>query len=108
MDLMIESFSFCIGSLGTLRLSYPNYSGPSVGKTASAAISDGLEAVKILESSKETTMQSLQLHLSDAARPWLSKLPKGSIGSWSELTMQFTSNFRYTYKWPASIEEVKA
>jgi hypothetical protein len=38
----------------------------------------------------------------------LSKLEKESIGSWEDLTRQFTSNFRLTYKWPASIEEVKA
>jgi hypothetical protein len=29
-------------------------------------------------------------------------------GSWEELTKQFMSNFKSTYKWPASIEEVKA
>jgi hypothetical protein len=33
---------------------------------------------------------------------------KKTIGSWEELTKQFTSNFKSTYKWPASIEEVKA
>jgi hypothetical protein len=53
-------------------------------------------------------MQSLQLHLTSAARSWLSKLPKDSIGSWNELTKQFTSNFQSTYKWLASIEEIQA
>jgi hypothetical protein len=53
-------------------------------------------------------MQSLQLHLTGAARSWLSKLGEETIGSWEELTKQFTSNFKSTYKWPASIEEVKA
>jgi hypothetical protein len=53
-------------------------------------------------------MQSLQLHLTGAARSWLSKLERGTIGSWEELTKQFTSNFKSTYKRPASIEEVKA
>jgi hypothetical protein len=53
-------------------------------------------------------MQSLQLHLTGAARSWLSKLEKESIGNWEDLTKQFTSNFRSTYKRPASIEEVKA
>jgi hypothetical protein len=53
-------------------------------------------------------MQSLQLHLTGAARSWLSKLGKETIGSWEELTKQFTSNFKSTYKRPASIEEVKA
>jgi hypothetical protein len=38
----------------------------------------------------------------------LSKLEKGTIGSWEELTKQFTSNFKSTYKRPVSIEEVKA
>jgi hypothetical protein len=53
-------------------------------------------------------MQSLQLHLTGATRSWLSKLEKETIGSWEELTKQFTSNFKLTYKRPASIEEVKA
>jgi hypothetical protein len=34
----------------------------------------------------------------------LSKLERGTIGSWEELTKQFTSNFKSTYKRPASIE----
>jgi hypothetical protein len=67
-----------------------------------------LQAVKILGGMKETTIQSLQLHLTGAARSWLSKLERGTIGSWEELTKQFTSNFKSTYKRPASIEEVKA
>jgi hypothetical protein len=53
-------------------------------------------------------MQSLQLHLTGAARSWLSKLEKETIESWEELTKQFTSNFKSTYKQPSSIEEVKA
>jgi hypothetical protein len=53
-------------------------------------------------------MQSLQLHLTGAARSWLSKLEKETIGSWEELIKQFTSNFKSTYKRPTSIEEVKA
>jgi hypothetical protein len=53
-------------------------------------------------------MQSLQLHLTDAARSWLAKLERETIGSWDELTKQFTSNFKSTYKRPSSIEEVKA
>jgi hypothetical protein len=60
-----------------------------------------------LGETKETAMQSLQLYLTGAARSWLSKLEKETIGSWEDLTKQFTSNFRSTYKWPASIEEVK-
>jgi hypothetical protein len=53
-------------------------------------------------------MQSLQLHLTGAARSWLSTLPNESIGSWGELESQFTRNFRSTYKCPASLEEVKS
>jgi hypothetical protein len=59
--------------------------------------------MKILGGSKEKAMQSLNLHLTGEARSWLSKLPKETIGSWSELTKQFTSNFRFTYKRPASL-----
>jgi hypothetical protein len=70
-------------------------------------LSDYLQAVRILGGSKETTMQSLQLHLTGASRLWLGKLEREIIGSWDELTKQFTSNFKSTYKRPASIEEVK-
>jgi hypothetical protein len=41
-------------------------------------LSDYLQAVKILGGSRATTMQSLQLHLTGAARSWLSKLPDDS------------------------------
>jgi hypothetical protein len=71
-------------------------------------LSDYLQAVKILGGTKETAMQSLQLHLTGAAKSWLSKLEKGTIGNWEKLTKQFTSNFKSTYKRLASIEEVKA
>jgi hypothetical protein len=71
-------------------------------------LSDYLQAVKLLGGTKEIAMQSLQLHLIGAARSWLSKLEKETIGSWKELTKQFTCNFKSTYKRPASIEEVKA
>jgi hypothetical protein len=64
--------------------------------------------VQILGGTKEIAMQSLQLHLTGAARSWLSKLEKETIGSWEDLTKKFTSNFRSTYKRPALIEEVKA
>jgi hypothetical protein len=57
---------------------------------------------------KETAMQSLQHHLTSVARSWLSKLERETIGTWDELTKQFTSNFKSTYKRPTSIEEVKA
>jgi hypothetical protein len=53
-------------------------------------------------------MQSLQLHLTSAARSWLNTLPNDSIGSWEELESQFTRNFHSTYKCPASLEEIKS
>jgi hypothetical protein len=56
----------------------------------------------MLGGSKETTMQSLQLHLTGAAWSWLGKLEREIIGSWDELTNQFTSNFKSTYKPSAS------
>jgi hypothetical protein len=56
-------------------------------------LSDYLQAVKILRGSKATIMQSSQLHLSGAARSWLNKLPKDSIGSSSDLMKQFIRNF---------------
>jgi hypothetical protein len=71
-------------------------------------LSDYLQAVQILGGTKEIAMQSLQLHLTGAARSWLSKLEKETINSWEDLTRQFTRNFKSTYKRPASTEEVKA
>jgi hypothetical protein len=88
--------------------SYPTIKKNDSSQEPQSWLSDYLQAVKILGGSKETTMQSLQLHLTGAARSWLSKLPEETIGSWSELTKQFTSNFRSTYKRPPSIEEVRA
>jgi hypothetical protein len=38
----------------------------------------------------------------------LGKLERKTIGSWDELTRQFTGNFNSTYKRPTSLEEVKA
>jgi hypothetical protein len=49
-------------------------------------LSDYLQAVKILGGTKKIAMQSLQLHLTGAARSWLSKLEKETIGSWEDLT----------------------
>jgi hypothetical protein len=40
MDLTIRSLSFHVGSLGSIRLSEPTKSDPSVEKTATMAISD--------------------------------------------------------------------
>jgi hypothetical protein len=53
-------------------------------------------------------MQSLQLHLTGAARSWLSKLPNKTIGNWNELEKKFIGNFRSTYTWPALIKELKS
>jgi hypothetical protein len=61
-------------------------------------LSDYLQAVQILGGTRATTMQSLQLHLTGAARSWLNTLPNDSIGSWGELENQFARNFRSTYK----------
>jgi hypothetical protein len=41
-----------------------------------------LQAVQILGGTRATAMQSLQLHLTGAARSWLNTLPNDSIGSW--------------------------
>jgi hypothetical protein len=71
-------------------------------------LSDYLKEVQILRGIRAMAMQSLQLHLTGAARSWLSTLPNDSIGSWGELESQFIRNFRSTYKRPASLEEVKS
>jgi hypothetical protein len=44
-------------------------------------LSEYLQAVKLLGGTRETAMQSFQLHLTGAARSWLSKLGKETIGS---------------------------
>jgi hypothetical protein len=64
---------------------------------------DYLQAVRILGGTRATAMQSLQLHLTGAARSWLNTLPNDSIGSWGELENQFARNFRSTYKRPESL-----
>jgi hypothetical protein len=71
-------------------------------------LSDYLQAVQILGGTRATAMQSLQLHLTGAARSWLSTLPDDSIGSWGELESRFARNFCSTYKLPTSLEEVKS
>jgi hypothetical protein len=70
-------------------------------------LSDYLQAVQILGGKRATDMQSLQLHLTGAARSWLNTLPNDSIGSWGDIENQFARNFRSTYKRPASLEEIK-
>jgi hypothetical protein len=71
-------------------------------------LSDYLQAVQILGGIRAIAMQSLQLHLTVAARSWLNTLPNDSIGSWGELENQFARNFCSTYKRPASLEEIKS
>jgi hypothetical protein len=71
-------------------------------------LSDYLQPVQILGGTRATVMQSLQLHLTGAARSWLNTLPNDSIGSWGELENQFARNFRSTYKRLASLEEVNS
>jgi hypothetical protein len=71
-------------------------------------LSDYQQAVQILRGTRVTAMQSLQLHLTGAARSWLNTLPNDSNGSWEELENQFARNFRSTFKRPASLEEVKS
>jgi hypothetical protein len=71
-------------------------------------LSDYLQAVQILGGTRATAMQSLQLHLTGAARSWLNTLPNDFIGSWGELENQFTRNFCSTYKRPVSLEEIKS
>jgi hypothetical protein len=56
-------------------------------------LADYLQAVQILGGAKATAIQSLQLHLTGAARSWLNTLPNESIGSWGELENQFARNF---------------
>jgi hypothetical protein len=71
-------------------------------------LSNYLQAVQILGGMRATAMQSLQLHLTGAARSWLNTLTNDSIRSWGELESQFARNFCSTYKRPASLEEVKS
>jgi hypothetical protein len=71
-------------------------------------LSDYLQEVQILAGTRATALQSLQLHLTGAARSWLNTLPNDSIGSWVELENQFARNFRSIYKRPTSLEEVKS
>ena len=52
-------------------------------------------------------MQSIQVHLSGAARSWMKKLPEGSIDSWETFEDLFVRNFRSTCKKQASIEQLR-
>jgi hypothetical protein len=69
---------------------------------------DYLEMVKLTGGTRATAMQSIQVHLSGAARSWIKKLPPGSIDSWGSFEDVFVKNFRSTCKKPASLEELRA
>ncbi|KAK1616487.1 hypothetical protein QYE76_022004 [Lolium multiflorum] len=69
---------------------------------------DYLEMVKLVGGTRATAMQSIQVHLSGAARSWIKKLPPGSIDSWDNFEDIFVRNFRSTCKKPASLEELRA
>src|SRR3954466_3483911 len=64
--------------------------------------------MKLTGGTRETAMQSIQVHLSGAARSWMRKLPEGSIDSWESFERLFIQNFKSTCKKPASIEQLKA
>ena len=69
---------------------------------------DYLEMVKLVGGTRATAMQSIQVHLSGAARSWIKKLPPSSIDSWDNFEDIFVKNFRSTCKKPASLEELRA
>ncbi|KAK1632932.1 hypothetical protein QYE76_007247 [Lolium multiflorum] len=69
---------------------------------------DYLETVKLMDGTRVTAMQSIQVHLSGAARSWMKKLPGGSIDTWETFEDMFVKNFRSTFKKPASIEQLRA
>jgi hypothetical protein len=56
---------------------------------------------------RATTMQSIHVHLSGAARSWMKKLPQGSIDSWETFEDLFVRNFLSTCKKTASIEQLR-
>jgi hypothetical protein len=68
---------------------------------------DYLETVKLMGGTSATTMQSIQVYLSGAARSWMRKLPAELIDSWENFESLFIQNFRSTYKKPASIEQLR-
>ena len=68
---------------------------------------DYLETVKLTSGTRATAMQSIQVHLSGAARSWMRKLPEGSIDNWETFERLFVQNFKSTCKKPASIEQLR-
>jgi hypothetical protein len=69
---------------------------------------DYLETMKLTGGTKATAMQTIQVHLSGAARSWIKKLRAGSIDSWETFEDMFVKNFLSTCKKPASIEQLRA
>ncbi|KAK1652692.1 hypothetical protein QYE76_070497 [Lolium multiflorum] len=67
-----------------------------------------IDMVKLVGGTRATAMQSIQVHLSGAARSWIKKLPPNSIDSWDNFEDIFVKNFRSTCKKPASLEELRA
>ncbi|KAK1669748.1 hypothetical protein QYE76_057907 [Lolium multiflorum] len=67
-----------------------------------------LEMVKLMGGTRATAMQSIQVHLSGAARSWMKKLSPGSVDSWESFEDIFVKNFRSTCKKPASLEQLRA
>ncbi|KAK1612514.1 hypothetical protein QYE76_036187 [Lolium multiflorum] len=67
-----------------------------------------LTRAKLTGGTKATSMQSIQVYLSGAARSWIKKLPPGSIDSWETFENLFVKNFLSTCKKPASIEQLRA
>jgi hypothetical protein len=59
---------------------------------------DYLEIVKLMGGTRATAMQSIQVHLSGAARSWMKKLQEGSVDSWETFEDLFVRNFRSTCK----------
>jgi hypothetical protein len=70
-------------------------------------IVDYLETVKLMGGTRATAMQSIQVHLSGAARSWMKKLPEGSIDIWETFEDLFVRNFCSTCKKPVSIEQLR-
>ena len=68
---------------------------------------DYLEIVKLTSGTRATAMQSIQVHLSGAARSWMRKFPEGSIDNWETFERLFVQNFKSTCKKPASIEQLR-
>jgi porphobilinogen deaminase len=66
---------------------------------------DYLETVTLTGGTRATAMQSIQVHLSGAARSWMRKLSEESIDSWETFERVFVQNFKSTCKKPVSIEQ---